>query len=192
MTGELRGKKVAMLVDTGFEQAELVEPRRALTAAGAIVDIVSSKKDEVRAWNHKEWGDSFAVDRTIADASARDYDALVLPGGVMNPDYLRMDERAVRFVGDFCRSGKPVAAICHGPWMLVEADVVQGRRVTSYPSLKTDLRNAQARWVDEPVVVDGNLITSRRPTDLPAFCDTVVEVFAHTPGARQPGEMRLH
>jgi protease I len=174
MSNELKNKKVAMLVANGFEQVELTEPRRALRDAGANVDIVSLKKEAVKAWNHKEWGEEFEVDIHIDAAKIDDYDALVLPGGVMNPDYLRLDARAVDFVGRFVRSGKPVAAICHAPWTLIEADVVRGRRLASYPSLRTDLVNAGARFVDEPVVVDKNLITSRRPDDLPAFCQALL------------------
>jgi protease I len=174
MSNELKSKKVAMLVATGFEQVELTEPRKALLDAGAQVDIVSLKKDAVRAWNHKDWGEEFDVDQHIDAVKVQDYDALVLPGGVMNPDYLRLDPRAVDFVGEFARAGKPVAAICHAPWMLIEADVVRGRRLASYPSLRTDLVNAGARWIDEPVVVDRNLITSRRPDDLPAFCKALI------------------
>jgi len=174
MSNELKGKKVAILVTNGFEQVELTEPRKALLEAGADVDIVSLKKGTVKAWNHKDWGEEFEVDAHIDAAKVDEYDALVLPGGVMNPDYLRLDPRAVDFVGNFTRSGKPVAAICHAPWTLIEANVVRGRRVTSYPSLRTDLINAGARWVDEHVVVDRNLITSRRPDDLPAFCQVVI------------------
>ena len=178
MPNELKGKKVAMLVTNGFEQVELTEPRKALLEAGADVDIVSLKKGTVKAWNHKEWGEEFEVDAHIDAANADAYDALALPGGVMNPDYLRLDQRAVDFVAEFTRSGKPVAAICHAPWTLIEADVVRNRRLTSYPSLRTDLINAGARWVDEPVVVDRNLITSRRPDDLPAFCQALTTTLS--------------
>jgi protease I len=174
MTNQLRGKKVAILVTNGFEQSELTEPRDALIAAGATPHVVSLKKDAVRSWSHKEWGEEFHVDAHIDAVSVEDYDALVLPGGVMNPDYLRLDPRAVEFVRKFVRSGKPVAAICHAPWTLIEADVVRGKRVTSYPSLRTDLINAGANWVDAEVVTDSNLITSRRPDDLPAFCRTLI------------------
>jgi protease I len=174
MSNELKNKKVAMLVTNGFEQVELTEPRKALREVGANVDIVSLKKEAVKAWNHGEWGEEFEVDVHIDAAKIDDYDALVLPGGVMNPDYLRLDARAVDFVAKFVRSGKPVAAICHAPWTLIEADVVRGRRLASYPSLRTDLVNAGARFVDEPVVVDKNLITSRRPDDLPAFCQALL------------------
>ncbi len=182
---ELTGRRVAILVANGFEQVELLEPKRVLEQAGASVDVVSLKKEAVRGWNHKDWGEEIEVDEHITHADLRDYDALVLPGGVMNPDFLRMDERAVEFVRRFVLSGKPVAAICHGPWTLVEADVVHGRRMTSYPSLETDLRNAGALWVDEEVVVDGNLISSRRPDDLPAFCRALVDSIAHAPSARE-------
>lgn len=167
-------RRAAMLVTNGFEQVELVEPKNALTSAGITVDIVSLKKDKVRAWNGSDWGDEFAIDLHIEDAKVDDYDLLVLPGGVMNPDYLRMDARAVEFVRRFASSGKPVGAICHGPWTLIEAGVVRGRRLTSYNSLRTDLTNAGAEWVDDEVVIDGNLISSRRPDDLPAFCRALV------------------
>jgi protease I len=184
MSNELKNKKVAMLVTNGFEQVELTEPRKALLEAGAQVDIVSLKKEAVKAWNHKEWGEEFDVDVHIDAAKVDGYDALVLPGGVMNPDYLRLDPRAVDFVGKFVRSGKPVAAICHAPWTLIEADVVRGRRLASYPSLRTDLMNAGARYVDEPVVVDKNLITSRRPDDLPAFCQALLASMGSSARAR--------
>jgi len=185
MAGELRGKRVALLVTSGFEQSELTVPRDALRAAGADVDLVSLKKEAVRAWHSKEWGDEFDVDLHIGEAKPDAYDALVLPGGVMNSDYLRLDDRAVRFVREFMHSGKPVAAICHAPWTLIEADAVRGRRMTSYPSLKTDLRNAGARWVDEQVVVDENLITSRRPDDLRAFSDTLIKRIAQQSAERR-------
>lgn len=175
---KLHGKKVAMLVAKGFEQVEMTEPKQAIEKAGAQVDLVSIEKDKVRAWNFKEWGDEFEVDKHIADIRADDYDALVLPGGVMNPDFLRLDDRAVGFVKSFFDSRKPVGAICHAPWTLIEADVVRGRRVTSYPSLRTDLINAGAEWQDSEVVVDRGLVTSRNPHDLPAFCNKIVEEFA--------------
>ena len=178
MADRLSGKRVAILVTNGFERSELVEPRNALHAEGASVEIVSLKKEAVKSWNHQQWGEEFEIDEHIDEALSKHYDALVLPGGVMNPDFLRMDERAVAFVRKFVTGGKPVGAICHGAWTLVEADVVRGRRVTSYPSLKTDLRNAGADWVDGEVVVDQNLVTSRRPDDLPAFCAQLVEVIA--------------
>ncbi len=178
MEQNLKGKKVAILVADGFEQSEMVEPRKALEAAGARTEIVSPSDGEVRGWEHTEKGRSFPVDASLDRARPEQYDGLLLPGGVHNPDTLRMDERAVRFVKGFFEAGKPVAAICHGPWTLVEAGVVKGRRVTSYPSIKTDLRNAGAEWVDEEVVVDNGLVTSRRPDDLPAFNRKMVEEFA--------------
>jgi protease I len=177
MSSELKGKRVAILVANGFEHSELKQPRKALRDAGAKVDIVSLKKDIVTSWKRHDWGDDFDVDVHIDAAFERKYDALVLPGGVMSPDTLRMDARAIAFVKQFANDKKPIAAICHGPWTLIEADVVRGRKVTSYPSLATDLRNAGAKWVDEEVVVDGNLVTSRRPQDLPAFCAELKRVI---------------
>ncbi len=178
MKEKLNGKKVAILVTQGFEQAELTEPKAALEQAGAQADIVSPAGEKVRAWDETEWGKSFKVDVPLKKARAEDYDALVLPGGVMNPDKLRQDKQAVDFVKDFFRDHKPVAAICHGPWTLIEAEVVSGRRLTSWPSLKTDLRNAGAEWVDEKVVVDEGLVTSRKPADLPAFNKKMIEEIA--------------
>ena len=176
MTNELKGKSVAILATDGFEQTELEGPRNALREAGAKTEIVSPKSDSIQGWAETDFGDTFKVDVPLSDADPEAYDALVLPGGVMNPDTLRMDHRAVEFVRRFMNEGKPVAAICHGPWLLVEADAVRGRNVTSYPSLKTDLANAQANWTDAQVVVDGNLITSRRPDDLPAFSHALVDL----------------
>jgi protease I len=172
------GKRVALLVTEGFEQVELTEPWKALEEAGALPQIVSPKEGRVRAWKGSDWGEEFEVDVPLSGARAEDFDALVLPGGVLNPDKLRMDPDAVRLVRDFFRAGKPVAAICHGPWMLVEADVVRGRRLTSYPSIQTDLENAGATWLDEEVVVDEGLVTSRKPDDLPAFNRKMVEEIA--------------
>lgn len=166
---ELKGKRIAILATEGFEQVELTEPKRALEEAGAQTHIISLSRDDIRGWKFTEWGDSFAVDKTVDAAEIFDYDLLLLPGGVQNPDKLRMNEDAVRFVGEFFRTGKPVAAICHAPWTLIEAGVVRGKRMTSWPSLRTDLTNAGAFWLDEKVVIDGNLITSRKPDDLPAF-----------------------
>src|SRR5690606_3879709 len=163
MPGELEGKKVAILLTEGVEQVELTEPKRALEEAGATTEIVSPEEGRVRAWNHTEWGDEVEVDVPLDRARPEDYDALLIPGGVMNPDKLRMDERAVAFTRHFFEAGKPVASICHGPWMLAEADVVRGRTLTSYPSIRTDLRNAGAEWVDREVVVDQGLVTSRSP-----------------------------
>ncbi len=178
MADELQGKKVAFLATTGFEQEELTEPWSAVEQAGGEPALVSLEGGEVRAHQHLEQGDTFAVDVEIGDADASSYDGLVLPGGVANPDFLRQDERAVAFVRDFFEAGKPVAAICHAPWTLIEAGVVAGRDLTSYPSLKTDLENAGANWQDDEVVVDAGLVTSRGPDDLPAFCAKVVEEIA--------------
>jgi protease I len=178
MAEKLKGKHVAILATNGVEQSELTEPMDALRAAGASVDLISLDKNGIKAWNQKNWGDTFDVDLEIGSANPDQYDSLVLPGGVMNPDQLRMDRRAVKFVKAFFDQGKPVAAICHAPWMLVEADVVQGRRVTSWPSLQSDLRNAGATWVDEEVVTDRGLVTSRQPQDLPAFCEKMIEEIA--------------
>ena len=186
MTRELSGKRVAIVVTNGFEQIELTDPRDALEDAGASTDIVSIEDDEVKGWNHTEWGDTFAVDVPIDDADPDDYDALLLPGGVMNPDKLRRDERVQRFVRAFFEEGKPVAAICHGPWTLIDAGVVRGRRVTSYHSIQMDLKNAGAQWVDEEVVVDRGLVTSRKPDDLPAFDAKMIEEFAEGRHAVRP------
>ena len=169
MAENLAGKKIAILVDNGFEQAELLKPREALDHAGATTVVVSPAGKKVKGWDTKEWGDEIDVDMALSDADPADFDALQLPGGVMNPDHLRMKPEAVEFVRAFFDAGKPVAAICHAPWSLIEADVVRGRRITSWPSLKTDLKNAGAEWVDEEVVRDGNLVTSRKPDDIPAF-----------------------
>ncbi|MFW6079480.1 MAG: type 1 glutamine amidotransferase domain-containing protein [Gemmatimonadota bacterium] len=177
MAQEIQGMKVAILCTRGVEQVELTEPREALESAGAQTHLISPESGRVAAWDRTDWGDEFEVDVPVESARPEDYDALLLPGGVMNPDRLRMNERAVAFVRSFFDDGRPVASICHGPWMLVEADVARGRRVTSYPSLKTDLRNAGAEWVDEEVVLDGGLVTSRRPDDLPAFNRRMVEAF---------------
>jgi protease I len=178
MARELQGKKVAILVENGFEQIEMTEPKRALEEAGAQTYLISPQTKEVKGWNHTDWGNSFRVDVTLDRADANDYQALVLPGGVMNPDKLRTNEQAVQFVRDFFQANKPVAAICHGPWTLIEAGVVDGRRLTSYPSLKTDLQNAGAEWVDAEVIVDQGLVTSRNPDDLPAFNRKLIEEVA--------------
>jgi protease I len=175
---DLNGKKVAILVADGFEQVEMTEPRKALEEAGAETHIVSPASGQVKGWQKDHWGDEFDVDVPLENASPDDYDALVLPGGQMNPDNLRGDERAVSFTRAFVDAGKPVAAICHAPWTLVEADVVRGRRMTSYHTLKTDLRNAGADWVDEEVVVDQGIVTSRNPDDLPAFNRKMIEEIA--------------
>jgi protease I len=175
---ELKGKRVAFVATDMFEQVELTEPWNALTDAGADVELLSLEDGEIQGFDHYDRADTFHVDGRVSEASVDEYDALVLPGGVGNPDKLRMDEATVRFVRAFVESGKPVAAICHGPWTLVEADVVRGRTVTSYPSLKTDIRNAGGEWVDREVVVDGGIITSRRPSDLPAFVAKLTEAVA--------------
>jgi protease I len=178
MGEKLKGKRIAFLVaPEGAEQVELTEPWDAVSGEGASPELVSTDEGKVQAFNHLDKGDTFPVDRTVAGASADDYDALVLPGGVANPDFLRMDEQAVAFVRGFFEQGKPVGVICHGPWTLVEADVVRGRRITSWPSLRTDVGNAGGTWVDEEVVVDEGLVSSRKPDDLPAFCAKIVEEF---------------
>ncbi|EEF62743.1 type 1 glutamine amidotransferase domain-containing protein [Pedosphaera parvula] len=177
MNHDLNGKKVAILIENGFEQVEMTAPREALDAAGAETDIISPQEKKVKGWEHTKWGRSFKVDVPLAEANADDYDALLLPGGVMNPDKLRMNQQAVEFVKNFVNAGKPIAAICHGPWTLIETGMVRGRRMTSYPSVQTDLKNAGAEWVDEEVVVDNGLITSRQPSDIPAFNNKIIEEF---------------
>ena len=177
---DLTGRTIAFLVaGEGIEQVELTEPWSAVEDAGGTPKLLSLEAGEVQAFHHLDKGDTFPVDAVVADADPAAYDGLVLPGGVANPDALRMDEDAVAFVREFVRSDRPVAAICHASWTLAEADVVRGRRMTSWPSLQTDLRNAGAEWVDEEVVVDGNLVTSRKPDDLPAFIDAVVEQYSY-------------
>jgi protease I len=178
---DLNGKRIAILATDMFEQIELVEPRKALEDVGAEVELVSLEEGEIQGFNHYDKADTFPVDKAVADASADDYDALLLPGGVGNPDTLRTDENAVGFVRSFVDGGKPVAAICHAPWLLVEADVVRGRKLTSFWSIKTDVRNAGGDWVDEEVVLDGGVVTSRSPDDIPAFNKQVIEEFAKTP-----------
>jgi protease I len=178
MPSKLEGKHVAILATDGFEQSELMEPRKALREAGATTEIVSLKKGSIKGWKHTDWGESVEVDKDLSEADAEDYDALVLPGGVMNPDKLRMEPKAVQFVKDFVDAKKPIAAICHGPWTLIEAGAVKGRKLTSWPSLKTDLRNAGGEWVDAEVVTDRGLVTSRKPDDLPAFNRKMIEEIA--------------
>jgi len=178
MAGELDGKRIAFLATEGVEQVELTEPWKAVEEAGGRPELLSLESGHVQAFNHLDKGDMFPVDREVGDADASDYDGLVLPGGVANPDFLRADEQAVAFVRAFFDQAKPVAAICHGPWTLVEADVLRGRTVTSWPSLRTDIRNAGGTWVDEEVHVDQGLVSSRNPDDLPAFCSKLVEEFA--------------
>jgi protease I len=182
---DLRGKRVAALVDNGFEQSELLEPKKALEAAGAKVDVISPQQGKVKGWKHTDWGEEVAVDRPLDGARADEYDALLLPGGVMNPDKLRANRTAVQFVKAFVDSGRPIAAICHGPWTLIEAGGVQGRTVTSWPSLQSDLRNAGATWVDQEVVTDNGLVTSRKPDDIPAFNRKMIEEFAEGRHDRQ-------
>ncbi len=176
--GKLSGKTIAVLATDGFEQVELDKPVAALREAGAEVHIVSPKSGEIQGFNHHDKGDKTPVDRKLSDVQAQSYDGLVLPGGVINPDQLRVEDDAIDFIRAFVRAEKPIAAICHGPWTLIDAAGVDGRRMTSWPSLKTDLRNAGAQWVDEEVVVDQGLVTSRKPDDLPAFCAKMIEEFA--------------
>jgi protease I len=185
MADTLRGKRVAILATDGFEQVELLSPRRALEQRGAEVHVVAPKGGRIRGWNHTEWGDPVEVDRELHDARPEEYDALVLPGGVMNPDKLRRDPQVQRFVRRFFELDRPVAVICHGPWTLIDADVVRGRHLTSYPSLQLDLRNAGARWEDRQVIVDGKLVSSRNPDDLPAFEDALVGLLEGMPSSRE-------
>jgi protease I len=171
----LKGKKIAFLATDGFEQVELTEPRKALDEAGATTVVVAPKGGEIKGWKFKEWGDSVKVDKELAEANPNDFDALVLPGGVINPDRLRMEPKAVNFVRQFVATGKTTAAICHGPWTLLEAGALSGKTVTSWPSLKTDLKNAGAHWIDQEVVTSGNLIFSRKPDDIPAFSKAIID-----------------
>jgi len=177
MGDKLNGKKVAFLFADGVEQVELEEPLKAVKGEGADVDLISLEDGEVQAFNHLDHGDKIKVDKAVSDADASEYDALVVPGGVANPDFLRADDDAMKFVRGFFEAGKPAGVICHGPWVLVEAGVVDGMKVTSWPSLETDIKNAGGNWVDEEVVVDKGLVTSRKPDDLPAFCSKIVEEF---------------
>jgi protease I len=177
VANKLQGKRVAFLATDMVEQVELTEPWQAVKDEGAEVQLISLEDGEIQGFNHYDKADTFKVDRTVADASPSDYDGLVLPGGVANPDFLRTDEQAVAFVRGFFEEAKPVGVICHGPWTLVEADVLKGRTITSWPSLQTDIRNAGGKWVDEEVVVDEGLVSSRNPDDLPAFCAKIVEEF---------------
>ena len=187
MENQLNGKRVAILVTNGFEQVELTGPKEALEAAGAKTEIVSPMEKKVRGWEGEEmdWGSKFKVDVPLAEASARNYDALLLPGGVMNPDKLRLEPQAIEFMRLFVNSGKPIGAICHGPWTLIDAGAVRGRRMTSYPSIKTDLINAGANWVDEEVVVDNGIVTSRKPADIPAFSRKLIEEISEGVHPRQ-------
>jgi len=175
---KLDGVKVAILATDGYEQAELTEPRKALEAEGAETSVVSPKSGKIRGWDKKDWGSDVAVDTELEEAQAKDFDALVLPGGVMNPDKLRLEPRAIAFVKEFVDAGKPIAAICHGPWTLIDAGGVKGHHMTSWPSLQADLKNAGAEWADKEVIEDGNLVTSRKPDDIPAFNKAMIGLFA--------------
>lgn len=188
MEKTLNGKRVAILVANGFEQVELTGPKEALEAAGATTEIVSPAKKKVHGWEGKDmdWGSKFKVDVPLETASARNYDALLLPGGVMNPDKLRLEPKAIEFIRQFVNLGKPIGAICHGPWTLIDAGAVKGRRMTSYPSIKTDLVNAGANWVDEEVVTDNGIVTSRKPSDIPAFNRKLIEEISEGTHNRQP------
>jgi len=187
MENNLNGKRVAILVTNGFEQVELTGPKEALEAAGAETEIVSPAEKKVRGWEGEEmdWGSKFKVEVPLAEANARNYDALLLPGGVMNPDKLRLEPQAIEFIRQFVNSGKPIGAICHGPWTLIDAGAVRGRRMTSYPSIKNDLINAGANWVDEEVVVDNGIVTSRKPADIPAFNRKLIEEIGEGVHPRQ-------
>jgi len=179
MAQRLKGRQIAILATHGFEQSELIDPKRLLEAEGARVSVISPAKEAtIKGWKEKDWGEAVAVDIPLSEADAAGFDALVLPGGVINPDTLRTDQAAVDFIRDVAAAGKPVAAICHGPWLLINSDLANGREVTSWPSLQQDLLNAGARWRDAEVVVDGNLITSRKPDDIPAFSEAVVRALA--------------
>ncbi len=189
MEKQLTGKRVAILVANGFEQVELTGPKEALEAAGAETQIVSPVEKKVRGWEGEDmdWGSKLKVDVPLAEASGRNYDALLLPGGVMNPDKLRLEPKAIAFIREFVNSGKPIGAICHGPWTLIDAGAVRGRKMTSYPSIKTDLINAGANWVDAEVVVDNGIVTSRKPADIPAFNRKLIEEISEGVHNRQPG-----
>ena len=176
----LSGKKIAFLATDGFEQAELLDPRKALDEAGATTVVIAPKDGEIKAWDMKDWGTTVKVDQTLENANPNDFDALVLPGGVINPDHLRMDPAAVNFVKQFVSTGRPTAAICHGPWTLLETGVLRGKTVTSWPSLKTDLKNAGANWVDQECVTDGQFIFSRKPDDIPAFNRAIIDAVSQS------------
>lgn len=188
MAQELSGRKIAILATDGFEESELTKPLDALKQAGATVEVVSPKSGQIQGWRHFDDGQPVKVDKTLDQARPDEYDALVLPGGVANPDQLRMNEKAVQFVAHFAQAKKPIAAICHGPWTLIEAGAVKGKKLTSWPSLKTDLKNAGAMWVDQEVVTDQGLVTSRKPDDLPAFCKKMIEEFKEGVHARAKAE----
>lgn len=190
MADKLSGKKVAILAADGFEEVELTKPRKALEDAGAKTSVVSIKSGKIQGMNHADKGATVAVDLTLADAKPQEFDALMIPGGLMNPDTLRSTDEALEFVRHFFRQGKPVAAICHAPWVLIDAEVVSGRTITSWPAIKTDVRNAGATWVDQDVVVDNGLVTSRKPDDIPAFNEKMIEEFAEGrhPAAAPPAK----
>jgi protease I len=191
MTQKLQGKKIAILATDGFEQVELTEPKKALEEAGATVHVISLKPGQIRGWKLSDWGDNTKVDKVLGEAKPTDYDGLVLPGGQINPDKLRIEPKAVAFVSDFFNSGKPMGAICHGPWLLVEAGVLKHRTLTSWPSVRTDIRNAGGHWVDEPVVTDQNLTTSRKPDDLPAFNERLIREFGKAKSTSTKPEKEL-
>lgn len=178
MEKKIKGLKVAILVADGFEQVEMTEPRKALNEAGAHTVLISSSKGKVKGWKSKEWGDEFPVEQELTNANPKEFDALLLPGGVMNPDKLRLKPEAIEFVKHFVKSEKPIAAICHGPWILINAEAVKGKTLTSWPSIKIDLINAGTNWVDKEVVTDGNIVTSRKPDDIPAFNKAMIELFS--------------
>jgi len=190
MPNNLRGKTVAILATDGFEQSELMKPKKALEEAGARTQVVSPSGKKIKGWDKKTWGEEVPVDVTLESADPSQYDALLLPGGVMNPDQLRMNPSAVRFVKHFFEHAKPVAAICHGPWMLVEAGAVRGRTITSWPSLKTDIRNAGGIWVDEQVVLSNAAVTSRKPDDIPAFNQQMIDLFSKSANANGKSERK--
>lgn len=179
MDKKIKGLKVAILIADGFEQSEMTEPKKALEQAGALTTIISPVKGKVKGWKAKNWGDEFPVDIALDSAKPEEYDALLLPGGVTNPDTLRMNPKAVEFIKHFVKAHKPIAAICHGPWTLINAEAVKGRKITSWPSIKVDLINAGAKWVDEAAVIDGNILTSRNPDDIPVFNKNMIELFSH-------------
>jgi protease I len=181
METKLKGKRIAILVENGFEEVELTEPKKALEEAGATAKVVSPEKGQVRAWRTKDWGKEIDVDLALDKANVTDFDALLLPGGVMNPDKLRLHPKAIELVRSFVQTGKPIAAICHGPWTLINAGAAKGRRMTSWPSLEADLKNAGATWVDQEVCVDRGVVTSRKPDDIPAFNAKMIEEFARGP-----------